>query len=64
MRDVALARSEEKMVELLKEVDRVDGLVEEIEEEARINGHNEEVEEGTRIWSAYEARGITPYTRR
>jgi hypothetical protein len=64
MRDVILASSEEKRIELLREVDRVDGLVEEIEEEARMNGHYEELGGGTKIWSAYRARGITPYKKR
>jgi hypothetical protein len=64
MREVVLASSEEKRIELLREVDRVDGLVEEIEEEARMNGHYEELGGGTKIWSAYRARGITPYKKR
>ena len=49
MRAVALADSEEKRIELLQEVDKIDGLVEQIENMARLDGGYENMQEGTRI---------------
>jgi hypothetical protein len=64
MRAVAFAGSDEKRIELLQEVDKMDELVEQIEKMATLDGEYEDMQEGTRIWSAYEANGITPYMRK
>lgn len=61
MKAVALVGSDESRIELLQEIDKMDGLVEQIGNMARLDGEYGDMQEGTKIWSAYEANGFTSY---